>query len=131
LVPTFNYFQTAAVLAGDGQIDPGDVVRVAEALIARAGYTDRRLENSLADLVRRGHLASAMADAICAALRGAGILPPTTAATSRWRLRRPRHPAPVVPPAPAATAPLDYEAILNRLRPETRPLPAAATGTPR
>ena len=139
LVPTFNYFQTAAVLAGDGQIDPGDVVRVAEALIARAGYTDRRLENSLADLVRRGHLASAMADAICAALRGAGILPPTTAATSRWRrlvaslrrLRRPRHPAPVVPPAPAATAPLDYEAILNRLRPETRPLPAAATATPR
>jgi hypothetical protein len=49
VVPTFNYFQTAVVLAADGWLDPEDVAAVAGGLAERAGYTPRRLENSLAD----------------------------------------------------------------------------------
>src|SRR5262249_3762251 len=48
LVPTFNYFQTALVLAAERYIDPEDVARVARSLVTH-GYSERRLENSLAD----------------------------------------------------------------------------------
>ena len=61
VVPTFNYFQTAAVLAADGVLDQAALARVATDLVERAGYTPRRLENSLDDLVRRGHLSVAAA----------------------------------------------------------------------
>ena len=47
LAPTFNYFQTALMLAADGWLDPEDVVAVASGLVTRAGYTQRRLDNSL------------------------------------------------------------------------------------
>ncbi|HYR95508.1 MAG TPA: phosphatase domain-containing protein, partial [Candidatus Binatus sp.] len=62
VVPTFNYFQTAAVLGADGYLDPEDLARVGRVLVEGAGYTPRRLENSLGDLVRRGHLTSTAAD---------------------------------------------------------------------
>jgi hypothetical protein len=121
VVPTFNYFQTAAVLAVDGYLDPEDVARVGGELVARAGYTPRRLANSLDDLVRRGHLTLTAADALARPLRAAGVLPPGSPGPSRWRrallglgrLRR-RRAAGSTPP-PAAAEPLDYDAILDRL----------------
>ena len=61
VVPTFNYFQTAAVLGADGYLDAEDVARVGRVLLEGAGYTARRLENSLGDLVRRGVLTPAAA----------------------------------------------------------------------
>ena len=132
VVPTFNYFQTAAMLAGDGDLDVEDVVRVAQGLLTAAAYTPRRLENSLGDLVRRGHLGTAPAAALGARLRAEGVLPPEPAAGSLWRRalaavgrlgrRRSRTPAGIAPsPAPG---PLDYDAILDRLRPDPH---AAAT----
>jgi hypothetical protein len=119
VVPTFNYFQTAAVLGADGWLDAEDVARVGRVLLERAGYTARRLENSLGDLVRRGVLPAAAADALGARLGAAGLLPPVGGAGARWRrllgrlrrLGRPRRPRGAAKgEAPA----LDYDAILNR-----------------
>jgi hypothetical protein len=123
VVPTFNYFQTAAVLGADGYLDPEDVARVGRMLVDGAGYTPRRLENSLGDLVRRGHFTGTAAEALAVPLRAAGVLPPAPPRSGRWRrillgLRRlPRRGRPAargMPPA-AETAPLDYDAILDRL----------------
>jgi hypothetical protein len=121
VVPTFNYFQTAAVLAADGYLDPEDLARVGRALVERAGYTARRLENSLGDLVRRHHLTSTAAEALAVPLRAAAVLPPAPPRPGRWRrmllaarrLRRRRPASQALPPAEAA--PLDYDAILDRL----------------
>lgn len=129
VVPTFNYFQTACVLGGRGYLEAGDVARVGRALRETASYTARTLENSLADVVRRGHLPLPAATALVAPLRRAGVLPPPLQ-TSAWqrlrdalaRLRRRRRAAPASPPPPAA---VDYEAILDRLRAEA---PAEASG---
>jgi hypothetical protein len=129
VVPTFNYFQTAAVLAADGLLEADDVARVGAVLMERSGYTPRRLANSLEDLVRRGHLTAAAAERMAAPLLAGGLLP-AAATTSRWRrmreaLARLRHARAVARTARPATAPpgpgaIDYDAILDRLRPETR-----------
>jgi len=123
VVPTFNYFQTAAVLGADGYLDPEDLARVGRALVDRAGYTPRRLENSLGDLVRRGHLTRTAADALASSLRAAGVLSPAPPAPGRWRrigralgrLRHRERPAARAMPPPVQTTPLDYDAILDRL----------------
>jgi hypothetical protein len=116
VVPTFNYFQTAVVLAADGWLDPEDVAAVARGLAERAGYTQRRLENSLADLVRRRLVSAERAHRLTGPVRAAGLLParPRRAWMARLRElladRRARTPA----PAPGA---LDFDAILERARP--------------
>jgi hypothetical protein len=126
VVPTFNYFQTAAVLAVSGHLDAEDVVAVGRVLTERSGYTGRRLENSLEDLVRRGHVSAAAAAELMRPLRRAGLLP-APAGRGWWqalgalgRFGR-RHRA----RAPAAMAPevVDYDAVLDRLRPPGAPAP--------
>ena len=72
LVPSFNFFQTAASLYADGLLDLEGVEAVARSLVERSGYSPERLGNSLADIERRGHLL------------------PTTAGTLRERLRSQR-----------------------------------------
>ncbi len=133
VVPTFNYFQTAAVLAVDGHLAAGDVARVGRVLLEGSGYTARRLENSIGDLVRREHLAAAAADALAAPLRAAGVLPPQPPSGPRWRRalralgRLGRGRRPTRGAAPRSARPLDYAAILDRLRPATRAPPADAS----
>ena len=127
VVPTFNYFQTSVVLAADGHLDVEDVAAVARTLLDRSGYTGRRLENSLGDLVRRTVVSLAAAERIGAALRVAGVLPTDTPARSRWRrmvdafrrYRGRRRARRAAAPAPRRAA-LDYDAILDRLRPTGR-----------
>jgi hypothetical protein len=116
VVPAFNYFQTALVLAADGWLDPEDVAAVAAGLVRRADYTPRRLENSLADLVRRGLLPAYCTHRLTAAVRAAGLLPalPRGAWFARLRARLARRRA--RPPARHLAGPLDYEAILARHR---------------
>jgi hypothetical protein len=130
VVPTFNYFQTAAVLAGDGHLDVDDVARVGRRLIEVSGYTPRRLENSLDDLVRRGHLEIAAAVSLAAMLRTTGTLPPPASAGSRWQrmlaafgrlAQRREGGVPATPEAAAAPAVIDYDGVLDRLRSERRP----------
>jgi len=118
VVPTFNYFQTAAVLGADEHLDAEDVARVGRVLLEGAGYTPRRLENSLGDLVRRGVLTPAAAEALGARLRAAGVLPAADG-KARWRrvlgaLRRLRRGRRKRAGAAGETPALDYDAILDR-----------------
>ena len=134
VVPTFNYFQTAAVLAVMGRLRLEDVGRVGTVLVERSGYTARRLENSLDDLVRRGLLSLPAAERLAAPLRASGLLSPLPSPRSRWRralgrLGRWRRPVrPRTRPA-AEPGPLDYDAILARVHPGARHV-AASGGTP-
>jgi hypothetical protein len=83
LVPTFNYFQTAACLYEQGVLDRGGVLRVAQSLIEASHYTPERLANSLADLLRRGHVTTKTVHALGEELQREQLLP-----TGRWPLRR-------------------------------------------
>src|SRR5262249_23926062 len=116
LVPTFNYFQSALVLAADGWLDPVDIAAVATGLARRAGYTARRLENSLADLVRRGLVPAPTPHRLTAAVREAGLLPalPRGAWIARLRARLARRHVRAAPRPPQG--PLDYEGLLARAR---------------
>lgn len=126
LVPAFNYFQTAVVLAADGWLDAEDVGTVARGLAERSGYTPRRLENSLADLVRRRLVPAHVAHRLTAPVREAGLLPALTrGAWLAWlRTRIARRRAPVTRPLPAGA--LDFDAILARTRPVRGAVPAEA-----
>jgi hypothetical protein len=74
LVPTYNYFQTALVLAAVGLLDPSDVASIGAALATAHGQTSRRLANSLDDLVRRRVLTPHAARRVTGPLRKAGLL---------------------------------------------------------
>ena len=121
LIPTFNYFQTAVCLYGDGVLDAAGVVAVGRSLIEQSGYTSARLANSLADVVRRGHLSAAMADELSKDLRANGVLPerrerrlppvPLWQRLMVWlRSARPRTPAP-------STTAIDYRALVAEWHP--------------
>jgi hypothetical protein len=121
VVPTFNYFQTALVLASESYLDADDVARVVRSLIERSSFTPRRLENSLADLIRRRLLAPDAAELLAAPLREAGLLPASPFASRHWfqRMRaavqRRRRRLVSSIPRDARATPLDYDAILDRL----------------
>ncbi len=118
LVPTFNYFQTAVCLFQDGYLSLPAVTQVAEALAGNAGYTPAGLTNSLADIMRRGHLQSATMIAVREYLHARGLMPgaaPRSIARSWWqRLWRSLHPA--HPPRAAAQAVIDYRDLVQQWR---------------
>lgn len=122
LVPTFNYFQTAVCLRCEGVMDDRGVAEVGRALVAEAGYDGRRLANSLADLLRRGHVSRRDARRLARSLVREGLfrrgeLPEYLA--GRWAaLREPsfwkgwfRAAAP-----PPALPPIDYRSLAAELR---------------
>lgn len=74
LVPTFNYFQTAASLYADGLLDLPSVASVAKSLIENSGYTRERLGNSLADIERRGHLFPSVSGTLREGLRAQNLI---------------------------------------------------------
>ena len=104
LVPSFNYFQTAGCLFEEGHLTLPAVAAVAETLIGGSGYTPARLANSLADIVRRGHLQSASAARLRDYLQTRDLLPERVSdgvrpslwerLTSRFQRETPRAPAP-------------------------------------
>jgi hypothetical protein len=116
LVPTFNYFQTAACLHGDGVLSIAGLVAVARVLIEESAYTPARLANSLADVERRGHVDSDAAARIRTALLDAGLLPvaPPARLDRRWRawLRRRAEAWRRAPVAPVPAA-IDYRALVG------------------
>jgi len=85
VVPTFNYFQTAACLFEDGYLTLPAVARVAESLIAESRYTGARLANSLADIARRGHLFEPSEIAVREYLAARGVLPVRSRGRARAR----------------------------------------------
>lgn len=111
LVPTYNYFQTAAVLYDLKRVDLRGTVDVARALRDRSGVGKAELRNSLDDLVRRGHLMLGTRARVLARLEKEGLSERAReeralgarlrAARERWRRRRKLAPFEV-----------DYEALL-------------------
>jgi phosphoserine phosphatase len=55
VVPVFNYFQAALVLAADGVLTAPQVVKIGFEMAQHAGYSLLTLANSFQDLLRRGH----------------------------------------------------------------------------
>ena len=121
LVPTFNYFQTAACLYAEGELDSASVARVGRTLIERDGYTREMLENSLGDIVRRQHLAAEAEDRLVKELWRAGLLPERRVPLRRRLVARVRSWArrdrPQAAASPAET--LDYGSIVESWRGES------------
>jgi len=113
LVPTFNCFQTALVLAAMGHLDAIDVATVADALVTRHGYTSRRLGYSLDDLVRRRVLTPHAARAATSALRRAKLLGEVRPAPPVERLREWARDVRSRRRAGPPPAPLDYGTIFE------------------
>jgi hypothetical protein len=113
LVPTFNYFQTALVLAAMGHLDPVDVATIADALVTRHGYTSRRLGYSLDDLVRRGVLTPHAARVASGALRRARLLGEVRPSPPVARLREWAHDVRTRRRAVLPPAALDYGTIFE------------------
>ncbi|MGH7897443.1 MAG: phosphatase domain-containing protein [Candidatus Binatia bacterium] len=120
LVPTFNYFQTAACLYEEGELDVASVERVGHALIDRDAYTREMLENSLEDVVRRGHLAAEAEERLAQSLRVSGLLPRRALPLRRRMANRLRSWLRARPPlaAPRAVESLDYGSIVEGWRGE-------------
>lgn len=76
VVPIFNYFQAALVLARDGVLPAAGAVRVAEVLARDTGVTADDLVRSALDLAARGHLGPGDLAPVAAALEAE---PPTAA----------------------------------------------------
>lgn len=121
LVPTFNFFQTAVGLHGDGVLDLEGVAAVARSLVERSGYTPERLGNSLADIERRGHLLPTMAGTLRETLRGQRLLAGAGRARSKggdslWQ-RLLRWVQPPEAPGLESSNSIDYRALVADLRP--------------
>jgi hypothetical protein len=118
LVPTFNYFQTAACLFEDGYLTLPAVVRVAEAMIQDAGYTAGSLANSMADIARRGHLQATTTIAVREYLRAHALMPQSgrrSIPIALWQRLKPWLGPKRVSAAPQTEA-IDYQALVTHWR---------------
>jgi hypothetical protein len=118
LVPTFNYFQTAACLFDTRDLSLAAVAEVAANLIEGSAYTPQRLANSLADIVRRGHVRAPSATAIREHLRPLKLLPQRqrpAAQPSLWERIVGWFTA-VPEPAPVSTETINYQALVAHWR---------------
>lgn len=121
LVPTFNFFQTAVGLHGDGVLDIEGVAAVARSLVERSGYSPERLGNSLADIERRGHLLPTTAGTLRETLRTQRLLAGTGRSRSKrdeslWQ-RLLRWVQPPETSGAESQTPIDYRALVAELRP--------------
>jgi hypothetical protein len=118
LVPAYNYFQTAVCLYQDQHLTLPAVAQVAEHLISASGYTPERLANSLADIVRRGHLTHASAIAVREYLHARGLLQRRRVAGMRlsaWqRFLRWLRAQPA--PPPASPVAINYQTLVAEWR---------------
>jgi hypothetical protein len=120
LVPTFNYLQTAACLYDEDVLSAAGAVQVARSLLEDSSYSPERLLNSLADIVRRGHLPPAAATELREALARTGIVAPAPLPSRlerlrRWWRRRRAHAA--VPAVAPAGAVVDYRTMVGLAMP--------------
>lgn len=124
VVPIFNYFQAALVLLADGELNAGQVAKVAVEMVQTAGHNLLTLSNSFQDLVRRGlpiqAVAAPLLQALEGALQGPGSvlqafrpLPDIVKAFTR------RVAALGAPPPPPEARPIDYLSVLDDARPRT------------
>lgn len=114
LVPTFNYFQTAACLYQDGALDESGVATVVRSLFEDSAYSAERLANSLADVERRGHLGRETALLLGDLLRREGLVSGRTGILARLKARWERWKAilPARRKEPAGAVPIDYMTLV-------------------
>jgi hypothetical protein len=121
VVPIFNYFQAALVLAADGHLSAPQVVKVAVEMVQTGAHNLLTLSNSFQDLVRRGLPLAQVAEALIQALQGpqallAAFRPvPDILAAFTQRLAA----LGTVPPPPPVK-PIDYLALLDHARPRDK-----------
>ena len=121
VVPVFNYFQAALVLAADGKLTAAQVVPVAVEMVQTGAYNLLTLANSFQDLVRRGLPIAGLAGALTQVLQGpqgliAAFRPvPDIVAAFTKRLA-----ALGAPPAPAPVKEIDYVALLDHALPRNK-----------
>jgi hypothetical protein len=120
VVPIFNYFQAALVLAADGHLTAPQVVKVAVEMVQTAGYNLLTLSNSFQDLVRRGFPLAEVATALTQAVQGPSALlaafRPVPDIIAAFTKRLAALGAP--PPAPKAKD-VDYLSLIDHARPRT------------
>jgi hypothetical protein len=121
--PFFNYFQPACVLVEHGVLSPLAALRVATDLIVHHGFTADALVASYLDMVRRGHLGRAAADAFARGVdeHDDAVLGPTTpilrAFASSLERACPKD-IPAIPTPPAT--PIDWVQLFGRDRDRAR-----------
>jgi hypothetical protein len=130
LVAIYNYFQAALVLYEDGVLDGEAVMRIADEMAARYGYTLAVLGNSMQDLVLRGRLSLEAAQRVArlAPVGEALPAPVEVRRTLEARLRVVEVAAQAVAPPPAVPV-IDYlgaleDAAPRSARPVERPPPS-------
>lgn len=115
LVPTFNYFQTAACLFGEDLLDLDGVERVARGFIERQFWSRSMLENTLEDVTRRGHLDPRTWQTLRRGLRRREILPLRPRSLREvWREWRDQQARAV--PTVAGPSVVDYENLIHDWR---------------
>ncbi len=118
VVPVFNYFQAALVLAADKHLSAPQVLKVAVEMAQTAGYNLLTFSNSFQDLVRRGLPLQEVAKSLSQSLQGPGMLLNVirpvpdiiTAFTKRLASLG------TTPPPPQARA-VDYLSLIDDARP--------------
>jgi len=117
LVPTFNYFQTAACLYDDGYLTLPAVAEVAAGLVEATAATPHRFANALDDITRRGHLRPASATVLREYLREHRLLPRQSKAArpSLWQ-RLQSWFASTPEPTPPRDEAIDYQALIAQWR---------------
>lgn len=121
VVPVFNYFQAALVLAADGILTAPQVVKIGFEMAQHAGYSILTLANSFQDLLRRGHPLQDLTKPLVEALQTPHPLFNFTrpvadivgAFTRRLAVLG------TTPPPPAATK-VDYIALIDDARPRSK-----------
>jgi hypothetical protein len=119
VVPVFNYFQAALVLAADGILNAQQVVKIGFEMAQAGTHNLQALANSFQDLLRRGHPLQELTNPLMEALKTRNPLwaatrpvPDIVAAfTKRLAVLGT---TPPLPPAPK----MDYLALLDDLAPK-------------
>lgn len=118
VVPFYNYFQAALVLAEDELVPPAAALRVADELITQHRFDADALSRSYLDLARRGHARGVLVPPLRAALedlQAQGRLAAQADELNRALVSM-AEVADAVPRDPPEAGDLDYEALAERHR---------------
>ena len=120
MVPIFNYFQAALVLAADKQLTAPQVLKVMFEMVQTAGYNLLTFSNSFQDLLRRGLPIASVAQGLMEALQNPSsvfsVVRPVQDIIAAFTKRVAALGAPPEPPAPKE---IDYLSLLDDARPRT------------
>jgi len=120
VVPFYNYLQAAFVLADDGLLPPGGVVRVAVELILEHRFDADSLARSYLELRRRGCANGSGIPALRAAIDALSPRPPAISEVEAMCTLIEQQPPPDPPANPPPDAPRDYLALVENHNPRSK-----------